>query len=56
MASLRVSRPSDNTPGATAITFAGVITFIFATRYIPLVRLTLKGLWTILGGEIEVKK
>lgn len=36
-------------PRATGITFASVIVFIFATRYLPLVRLMLKGTWTILG-------
>lgn len=36
-------------PRATSITFAAAITFIFATRYLPLVRLALKGLWTVLG-------
>lgn len=36
-------------PRATGITFVSFIAFIFACRYLPIVRLTLKGTWTILG-------
>lgn len=38
-------------PRATAITFVGVLVFIFACRYLPILRLALKGTWTILGGK-----
>lgn len=38
-------------PRATAITFVSTLVFIFACRYLPIVRLTLKGTWTILGGK-----
>lgn len=36
-------------PRATGITFAAALTFIFMCRYLPIVRLSLKGLWTVLG-------
>jgi len=36
-------------PRATGISFAGVIAFIFACRYLPIIRLFLRALWTVLG-------
>lgn len=36
-------------PRATAISFAAIVTFIFATRYLPLIRYSLKALYMILG-------
>lgn len=36
-------------PRATAISYASIVIFIFATRYLPLVRYGLKGLYMILG-------
>ena len=38
-----------NNPRATGIAYAAIVTFIFATRYIPLVRYFLKGSYIILG-------
>jgi len=36
-------------PRATGISFASVLVFIFACRYLPIARLALKGTWTVLG-------
>ena len=36
-------------PRATAISYVTIVLFIFATRYVPLVRYGLKGLYIILG-------
>lgn len=36
-------------PRATGVTFASFIALIFASRYLPIIRLFLKGTWTILG-------
>ncbi|KAK5098626.1 hypothetical protein LTR70_002514 [Exophiala xenobiotica] len=36
-------------PRATGVTFASFIALIFASRYLPIVRLALKGTWTVLG-------
>lgn len=33
------------------MTFASFIALIFASRYLPIIRLFLKGTWTILGGK-----
>lgn len=36
-------------PRATAISFVAIVTFIFVTRYLPVVRYSLKALYLILG-------
>ncbi len=36
-------------PRATGISYAAIVIFIFATRYVPLVRYGLKASWVILG-------
>lgn len=36
-------------PRATGISFTSVVVFIFACRYLPIIRLALKGTWTVLG-------
>jgi len=36
-------------PRATGITFVSFLALIFACRYLPIIRLALKGTWTILG-------
>lgn len=36
-------------PRATSISFATTVVFIFATRYVPIIRYTLKALYMILG-------
>lgn len=36
-------------PRATGISFASVLAFIFACRYLPIGRLALRGTWTLLG-------
>lgn len=38
-------------PRATGATFAGVLVFIFACRYLPIIRYGLKLTWMTLGGE-----
>jgi hypothetical protein len=38
-------------PRATAITYASVVLFIFAARYLNVLSYILKGVYTALGGQ-----
>lgn len=49
------NRPSDlqwEQPRATAVSYASIIGFIFAARYLPLLRWAFKFLYMSLGGEL----
>lgn len=53
MSTINLTRNQWEQPRATAVSFATVVTFIFAARYLPLLRWFFKFIYVALGCELR---